>query len=104
MFDPVKSAEPPTVSCITGFTSFKVFSDAFRVAILGRCSEASFFMVRITLLSFFEGSFAKAFVNFVWRDKESFLNCSSQSMRRCVPRRPISFQAVLMSSGISNAS
>ena len=63
LLDPVRSAEPPTVSVITGLTTFNVFSDAERVAIFGRVSAASFFIARITAPSFLGASPANARLN-----------------------------------------
>ena len=38
-FDPVRSAEPPTVSDSAAFTTASAISDALRVATLGRFSS-----------------------------------------------------------------
>ena len=63
LFDPVKSADPPTVSGITGLTACKVFSEAERVASFGLDSAASFLMARIAAASFLGASPEKARLN-----------------------------------------
>jgi len=40
LFDPVKSAEPPTVSGMIGLTTSNTFSELARVASLGAVSES----------------------------------------------------------------
>ena len=103
LFEPVKSAEPPTVSVITGLTTFKVLSDALRVATLGRFTAASFFIERMAAPSFFVVSPAKALLNWVWREGDNFSNWFSQIALSTAPLMPIVSHSAFTSAGISKA-
>ena len=56
MFEPVRSAEPPIVSGITGLIAASAISLALRVATLGCSAETCRFSARIAPASFFGGS------------------------------------------------
>ena len=103
LLDPVKSAEPPTVSFIIGLTIFKTNSEDFRVAIEGLFSETSFFKS----LNFF----CKDFGRFPLKTRlnsscfliDNCLKVFDQFVNSRFPLLPIFSQADFISFGISNA-
>ena len=55
LFDPVRSADPPSVSGMTLLITSSAISEDFRVATFGMSAETCFFKARMAPASFFGG-------------------------------------------------
>ncbi len=102
LFDPVRSAEPPSVSGITALMTSSTISDDFRVATFGAVSLVVLRNAARADASFFGASPAITRSNSACLAPESLPKLSFQADRAAAPWAPIFRQAPSTSSGISN--